>query len=172
MADKYAVLREHASLPITNIVMVPKADLTELLAERDALAAELADYATSMNRLLIDHKYMVGIAERGQGASCPESMSGADYLLSYVKGLEVELAELRRCVPAWTPVHDRIPPEDYCLLRFASGVIAQGRKRYGLLGEPSQDQYEYRASCCGKFHNVTHWMPLPAAPSGQEEGDA
>jgi hypothetical protein len=61
----------------------------------------------------------------------------------------------------WICITDQLPPDDYVLLLFSSGVVCQGRQRYGNLGEPSQDKYEYRASCCGRFGGVTHWMPIP-----------
>jgi len=46
------------------------------------------------------------------------------------------------------------------LLKFPSGIICSGRKRYGVLGEPSQDTYAYRCDCCGRFSTPKEWMPL------------
>ena len=39
-----------------------------------------------------------------------------------------------------------------------------GKKRYGCLGEPQQDEFEWRCSSSGRFANPTYWMPLPKSP--------
>jgi len=65
----------------------------------------------------------------------------------------------------WKPIAGA--PKDRSILLFASyGLIYCGRKRYGHLGEPSQDQHEWRCDSSGRFANQTHWMPLPPPPQG------
>lgn len=38
------------------------------------------------------------------------------------------------------------------------------RYRYGLRGEPQQDELAWRCDCCGRFYTPTHWLPLDALP--------
>lgn len=67
----------------------------------------------------------------------------------------------------WLPI-ETAPRDRVLLLINAAGVVYSGRVRYGNLGEPHQDCFEWRAECCGRFGGATHWMPLPQAPEVRE----
>ncbi len=63
----------------------------------------------------------------------------------------------------WQPI-ETAPKGETILLLFRWGIAASGKARYGNLGEPSQDTFDWRCDCCGRFSTPTHWMPLPESP--------
>jgi hypothetical protein len=65
--------------------------------------------------------------------------------------------------PGWMPI-ETAPVNKSIMLFLPRGPIYCGRKRYGNLGEPQQDAYEWRCDSSGRFANPTHWMPLPSPP--------
>ena len=64
----------------------------------------------------------------------------------------------------WKPIETA--PKDTEVLLYCNKFIPLyiGRKRYGCLGEPQQDEFEWRCSSSGRFANPTYWMPLPKSP--------
>lgn len=63
----------------------------------------------------------------------------------------------------WMPI-ETAPKDGSVLLYLPYGLMYCGRKRYGQLGEPQQDEFVWRCDSSGRFANPTHWMPLPEAP--------
>ena len=83
--------------------------------------------------------------------------------LLYKAGVEAEAAELRKRVPRWIPCSERMP-------KWGVEVLVRGKNLgaragyfnisgvWGCYGFP-----------VGSDPDVTHWMPLPAAPSAEGE---
>lgn len=78
----------------------------------------------------------------------------------------VEVVEKREWVglTEWKPIETA--PKDTEVLLYCNKFIPLyiGKKRYGSLGEPQQDEFEWRCSSSGRFANPTYWMPLPQPP--------
>lgn len=53
------------------------------------------------------------------------------------------------------------------LLLLCRGVICSGEFRYGLHGEPQQDELVWRCDCSGRFGGFTHWALYPSLPVDQ-----
>lgn len=68
--------------------------------------------------------------------------------------------------PGWQPIATA-PKDALALLRFPCDVFCVGQRRYGRLGEPNQDAFEWRCMCCGRYGSPTHWMPLPEPPTAE-----
>ena len=62
----------------------------------------------------------------------------------------------------WRPIHTA--PRDREILLYARGGVYVGKLRHGALGEPQQQHFGWRAYCCGRWSDPSHWMPLPAPP--------
>ena len=64
----------------------------------------------------------------------------------------------------WKPIETA--PKDSEVLLYCNKFIPLyiGKKRYGCLGEPQQDNFEWRCSSSGRFADPTYWMPLPKSP--------
>jgi hypothetical protein len=70
----------------------------------------------------------------------------------------------REPLTEWKPIETA--PKDTEVLLYCNKLIPLyiGKKRYGCLGEPQQDEFEWRCSSSGRFANPTYWMPLPKSP--------
>ena len=70
----------------------------------------------------------------------------------------------REPLTEWKPIETA--PKDTEVLLYCNKFIPLyiGKKRYGCLGEPQQDEFEWRCSSSGRFANPTYWMPLPKSP--------
>lgn len=66
----------------------------------------------------------------------------------------------------WNSVENQTPPKNKSsIMLVMGGQMFIGKRRYGNLGEPSQDVFAYRCDSSGRFVDViTHWMPLPELP--------
>lgn len=76
-----------------------------------------------------------------------------------------QLAELR-AASEWVSVEDRLPPEDWVLLRYASGAYTVGGyvdgdyvSQMGSLKEMNARTPQFTPA------TITHWRPLPPQPS-------
>lgn len=67
----------------------------------------------------------------------------------------------------WQPI-ETAPKDETILLKFGD-IYCTGRKRYGFLSEPRQDELWWRADCCGRIGSPTHWMLLPPAPQPEPQ---
>ncbi|WP_232356646.1 DUF551 domain-containing protein [Burkholderia multivorans] len=107
-------------------------------------------------------------AHAGMGAVILEGHE-IDAVVRYIEALEQEAA--RRTTPdreAWISVAERLPesPGDYLLFRPAAHLPPASdpnitiREFFGR-GKVGGDRF-------GGAHAVTHWMPLPAAPTSDQ----
>lgn len=74
-----------------------------------------------------------------------------------------EIEEVLRAVPAtpvpqWISVKDKLPEPTYCVL-----VV-------GAYGEMEVDALGTDGEWMGMVEDVTHWMPLPHPPKGENDG--
>jgi hypothetical protein len=71
----------------------------------------------------------------------------------------------------WMPIETA--PKHESVLLYSGGFtpIYCGRKRYGLMGEPQQDELAWRCDSSGRFANPSRWAPLPPAPSTEGESN-
>lgn len=74
------------------------------------------------------------------------------------QALEEALLERR-----WRPIDTA--PKGVEVMLYNQGLVYVGRERGGLYrSEPQSEHIAWRAFCCGRFHDPTHWMPLPDGP--------
>lgn len=84
-----------------------------------------------------------------------------------IERLTAENAALREKVPQWISVEDRLP-------EWGQRVIATNGVFVGEAFRRIMDiwlRYDDGAARACIADEVTHWMPLPPAPSAPEEGD-
>lgn len=84
-----------------------------------------------------------------------------------IERLTAENAALREKVPQWVSVKDRLP-------EWGQRVIATNGVFVGEAFRRIMDiwlRYDDGAARACIADEVTHWMPLPPAPSAPEEGD-
>ena len=84
-----------------------------------------------------------------------------------IERLTVENEALREKVPQWISVKDRLP-------EWGQRVIATNGVFVGEAFRRIMDiwlRYDDGAARARIADEVTHWMPLPPAPSAPEEGD-
>lgn len=98
-------------------------------------------------------------------AACADALENHE---THIAALQKEIEGLRRRVPQWISVEDRLPEDHDDVLVLVSGVYR------GITFEDAQmigvwfgaDEGWWLAEFnCWDNPGVTHWMPLPEAPS-------
>ena len=91
----------------------------------------------------------------------------------YVEGMVEEMwmawkAAKAQGVPQWIPVSERLPDEGVlCIVFGVNGVVNNHFEYY----KPTHIQGYFDSvidGCVLELDEVTHWMPLPAAPEQQK----
>jgi uncharacterized small protein (DUF1192 family) len=86
--------------------------------ERDELRVMNAELLTDLDRVLTTSRYLIGIAERGEGRPMAEDETAERFVLGYVKRLEAELAKCKASLAAIYVMADRVSPgtiRDECI---------------------------------------------------------
>lgn len=142
-------------------------NLVNALALRDAPAlrepTESEGYAAECSDKGIE---LLAIAENGDreegGAAAYELTQHVPNLKAHVEAVVAdEVEKARASAPSWVNVDEKLPKRGQKVLVYAPG--------YGCLAvserETEAGQFSLEIDC-GSDGYVTHWMPLPAPPSG------
>ncbi len=65
----------------------------------------------------------------------------------------------------WIRLSNALPAEGESVWLKNKSTVWHGRRRFGMQGEPQPDELGWRADCCGRFCNPTHWMPATTQPN-------
>lgn len=122
------------------------------LVDRAALAQVLTALTKGPAHLIRELQATRGFAEVGHPNANPIDVLTLDYRVNRRGGLQ--FASMQSA-----------PKDQDLLLATKPGGYFVGRQRYGTLGEPQQDQFEWRCSNSGRFTTPVAWAPLPPVPA-------